>query len=138
MIVYANTCVGHRVVGSCRPCGEGVYGIVDHHGHTHLAYALEIPELPGQVQYELNIEKEGSLILSIKNPERPSPRFGGIPLKSKAQYEKDLQDKFLGRSFIPANPPNLLDYQGAEILLIGASDNLQQDLSETGKGGYHL
>lgn len=119
---------------AARPCGEGVYGLVTHHGHTHLAYALEMPQLPGEVQHAMNIEKEGSLIISIKNPEKPGPKWAGLPTESKAAYAEALHDKFLGRSFIPANPPSFLDYSGAEILLIGASDDLVKDLSQAGNG----
>src|SRR6266403_3072959 len=58
-----------------RPAGEGVYQLVSHDGrHAHLVYALELPEQPGEVQRELRVEKEASYILSVKNPQQPSPR----------------------------------------------------------------
>lgn len=46
--------------------GQGVYSIVDHGHHTHLAYELEIPEEPGVVQKQFCILKEGNYIISIK------------------------------------------------------------------------
>jgi len=41
---YETKTAGERDVYACRPAGEGYYGIVTHHGHTHLAYLLEEPQ----------------------------------------------------------------------------------------------
>src|SRR4051794_29742879 len=41
-----------------RPAGAARYVIVDHGGHTHLAYALASPPGPERVQRELNIRPE--------------------------------------------------------------------------------
>lgn len=46
----------------------GVYSIVDHGRHTHLAYELEIPKEPGDVQKHFCILKEGNYIINIKVP----------------------------------------------------------------------
>jgi hypothetical protein len=37
--------------------GEGVYGIVEHKLHTHLAFVLELQHEPGEVQRCFNIPK---------------------------------------------------------------------------------
>lgn len=37
--------------------------------HTHLAYVLELPEDPGALQNEFNIQKEASFIITAKNPQ---------------------------------------------------------------------
>lgn len=45
----------------------GVYEIVDRGGRkTAIAYKLEIPQEPGEVQKELQIRQEASYTLSIK------------------------------------------------------------------------
>ena len=45
----------------------GVYEIVDRGGRrTSIAYKLEIPTEPGEVQKELQIRQEASYTLSIK------------------------------------------------------------------------
>src|SRR4051794_39792493 len=44
---YETTTRGIRVEQEARPAGEGRYAIVDHDGHTHLAYVLELPAEPG-------------------------------------------------------------------------------------------
>lgn len=63
---YDTSTRGHRVLEQARPCGHGVYGIVTKENRTYLAYVLEFPVLPAQVQISLNIKKEGSYLLIIK------------------------------------------------------------------------
>jgi len=125
---YPTKTRGERVQPSARPAGEGVYALVRHGNHTHLAYALELPESLGEVQQELNIEKEASYIVSIKNPEKPSPPGAGLGEELKTEYPQQLQEKFRGRRFLPADPPELLDYPGAEVLFIGASEDVSEEL----------
>jgi hypothetical protein len=50
---YVTETRGERVQPAARPAGEGVYAIVRHDDHTHLAYALELPAAPGEVQRAL-------------------------------------------------------------------------------------
>jgi hypothetical protein len=40
--------------------------ITTHNGHSHLAYITTAPKEPGTVQEAFNIDKEASLIISIK------------------------------------------------------------------------
>ncbi len=113
---------------SARPAGEGVYAIVRHGNHTHLAYALELPDEPDEVQRELHIEKEGMYLLSIKNPEASSPPGVGLDPERKADLPAELQERFGGRRFAPADPPDFLDYGGAELLLMGSAEDHELDL----------
>ena len=50
---YETKTRGERHVSPARPAGEGVYALVRHDDHTHLAFALELPQHPGQVQRDL-------------------------------------------------------------------------------------
>src|ERR1017187_6255441 len=52
-----------------RPAGEGVYALVRHGNHTHLAYVLELPPHPGEVQKAFNIQPEDRFVVAVKNPE---------------------------------------------------------------------
>lgn len=119
---------GERLWPAARPAGEGVYAIVRHGDHTHLAYALELPAEPGDVQRALNIVREGSFIVSVKNPEAPSPPGLGHDESRRAKYPKTLRERFGDRRFIDLDPPDLLNYEGAEILLIGASGDVAGEL----------
>lgn len=125
---YETKTRGKRKKPAARPAGEGVYAIVRHDDHTHLVYALELPKKPGKVQHELDIEAEASYLVSVKNPEKSSPRRAGLSAGQKAEYPKRLQERFKDRRFIPVDPPDFLNYEGAELLLIGASEDLSEEL----------
>ncbi|OLB97967.1 MAG: hypothetical protein AUH30_09250 [Candidatus Rokubacteria bacterium 13_1_40CM_68_15] len=125
---YTTKTRGERQRPAARPAGEGVYAIVRHVDHTHLAYALELPPKPGEVQRVLNIGEEGSYIISVKNPDTPSPPGMGLDEARRATFPKDLEERFRGRRFIPVDPPDFLNYEGAEILLIGASQDVYEEL----------
>ncbi len=125
---YATKTRGVRHEPPARPAGEGVYRIVRHDGHTHLAYMLELPKKRRGVQEEFNIEKQASYIVSVANPERPSPRPAGLRLEKQATYSRRLQQKFRGRKFSELDPPDFLNKQGAEFLLISAAGDVKKDL----------
>lgn len=125
--VYDTKTRGQRELEAARPAGEGVYAIVRHGDHTHLAYTLELPKKPGEVQREFRIEDEASYIISVKNPQTPSPRGAGLKGESKAEYPKRLQELFEGRRFADAEP-DFLDFEGTELVLIGATENPLKEL----------
>ncbi|KMQ49947.1 hypothetical protein CHISP_3161 [Chitinispirillum alkaliphilum] len=124
---YETKTRGERYIEAARPAGEGVYKIISHGRHTHLAYVLELPQKPSNVQEELNIESEASYIISVKNPSKPSPPGVGLS-KGEAQFPKNLTEEFRGRRFSETDPPGFLDYQGAEFVLISASEDIKQEL----------
>lgn len=125
---YETKTRGKRELPAARPAGEGVYAFVQKGRSMHLAYALELPEKPREAQEELNIAPEGSLVLSVKNPEKGSPRAAGLKEEQKADYPKSLQREFGGRRFAPTDP-RLLDYEGAEFIMIGAREDVTEDLA---------
>jgi hypothetical protein len=109
---------------AARSLGEGVYRIIRHGGHTHLAYAIHLPEETEEVREAFGIEKEASYILTIRNPEAGAVRAAGLQPAKKAKYPKHLRELFKGREFIDADPLDFLDNEGTEFLLIPASENL--------------
>jgi hypothetical protein len=106
----------------------GVYEIVRHEKHTHLAYALELPRTPGPVQRAFDIRKAASIIVTVKNPEADSPPEAGLPEYRKPEYPKQLVEKFGDRRFVDPDPPDFLDYPGAELVLVGAHADPQREL----------
>jgi hypothetical protein len=126
--VYETKTRGLRVEPEARPAGEGRYALVDHDGHTHLAYALELPRRRGPVQKAFRIEREASYILAIRNPASSAPPGAGLPTRRRADYPRELLELFGHRRFVPANPPELLDYEGAEIVLIGGARDAEREL----------
>ncbi len=121
---YETKTRGERFKPATRPCGEGIYCIVKHGSNTYLPYKLELPKKTGEVQRELNIEPESSYIISIKN-QAITPTQSG----KAASFPKNLQEKFRNLRFIPVDPTTLLNYQDAELLLIGAHKNIEDELN---------
>ncbi|RWR84230.1 hypothetical protein CKAN_01302400 [Cinnamomum micranthum f. kanehirae] len=127
---------GHRRKPPARALGKGVYRILRHYKSkkmdTHLIYKLELrPEdKKDEPQESLNIEREGSFIIQIKNPEQETfKRFPGLQKsKRRAVFPAHLQGVFGQRGYAPADPPDLLNYEGCEFLLIAASDDIDEEL----------
>ena len=119
---YETRTRGERALPAARPAGEGVYAIVYRKDQAHLMYALELPDEPDDVQKQLRIAPEASFALSIKNPEQGAPTAAGLQADQAADYPQALQERFRGRRFDHEHP-KLLDYAGAEIVLIGARTN---------------
>jgi hypothetical protein len=104
---------------AARPAGEGVYALVRRGEALHLAYDLELPETGGPVQKALKIAPKASFVISVRNPEKGAPRSVGRGREDQPDYPKGLQEEFRNRRFASGDP-RLLDYEGAEILLVGA------------------
>lgn len=128
---YSTSTRGERQVAEARPAGEGRYSLVAHDDHTHLVYALELPRRPGSVQAELDIQPEASYIVVAKNPEMPSRPGVGLSADRRTHLPDRLQRRFDRLRFIPADA-DLLNQAGIEFVLIGASDDVEQEL------GIHL
>ncbi|XP_009775895.1 uncharacterized protein [Nicotiana sylvestris] len=134
---YDTSTRGHRVVAPARAVGEGIYRILRHNPgkrmHTHLVYKLEFPaeDEKNEPQEELNIKREGSFLIQIKNPDlhgSGKTQFRGLQNKRKATFPAHLQGEFGQLRYHPADPPDFLNYEGCEFLLISASDDIEEEL----------
>lgn len=140
---YETATRGNRVKPAARPLAEGVYRILRHYPnsegkekgkgkamHTHLVYKLELPrpEEKQEPQDAMNVEPEGSLIIQIKNPEQAAPPNTGLQSKRKATFPAHLQGQIGSHRFVAADPPDFLNYEGCEFILISASDNIDAEL----------
>ncbi|MDP8907241.1 MAG: hypothetical protein M3M88_06950 [Thermoproteota archaeon] len=108
---------------TARPVGAGKYVIVRHQNHAEIAYILETPEKPGEAQQELGIEKEASYIISVINPKQPSP--SGYPSAEESpNYPEEVLKEFdKNENFVSlAKDTKLINYQNAQIILIGARE----------------
>ncbi|BGO92225.1 hypothetical protein NBRC10512_000957 [Rhodotorula toruloides] len=99
--------------------------------HTYFAYEIAVPHEMGEVQEALHIQHEGAFTLQVKNPEAPStnPAVGNQPASKHPQFPPEYK-KLFHTKFIPASPPELLDYPGAELLLIPSKHEAVQDIGE--------
>lgn len=125
---YETKTRGVRVQPPARPAGEGRYLIADHDGHTHVATALELPPRPGAVQRRLGILERCNYIVAVRNPDVEVPRGAGLPPERRANFPPELRERFGDRRFAPLDPPAFLDYEGAEIVLIGTAANPEREL----------
>jgi hypothetical protein len=125
---YETKTRGVRHVPPVRPAAEGIYALVRHGNHTHLAYVLELPRRQGPAERELNIEREASYVIAVRNPETPRPPGTGLDPERDAEFPKKLKEKFGGRRFAPVDPPDFLNYEGAELVFIGASEDPEREL----------
>ena len=117
---------------AARPVGAGKYVIVRHQKHAEIAYFLETPDMPGDAQEELGIEKEASYIISVINPKTPVPE--GFP---SAEEHPKYPDKVLKEFDENENftslfaDTQLIDFPNAQVILIGAregKDIIKHDL----------
>ncbi|HJS64038.1 MAG TPA: hypothetical protein VJ767_04165 [Nitrososphaeraceae archaeon] len=126
---YTTKTKGKRRVSAAHPAGEGKYSIINHEGHTELAYILELPEVPGPTQTEFEIKKEASYIVSVKNPEVFIPGYEVFSKDRKPKYPRQIKEKFGERRWINVDDPQILDYENTQLLLIGArKENVEEEL----------
>lgn len=125
---YQTKTRGRQHLSASRPVGEGVYRILRHGDHTHLVYALELPRKTGPAQKAFKIEQEASYIISVKNPEGGGKPQAGLSEERQADYPRKLQEEFRGRKFADLDPPDFLNHEGCEFLLIPASDDVKEEL----------
>ncbi|KAF2590153.1 hypothetical protein F2Q70_00040133 [Brassica cretica] len=137
---YQTKTRGHRHKPPARAVGEGIYRILRHKPtptrkhHTHLVYKLEFPSRTEkhEPQESMNIEPEGSFLIQVRNPEQGrggrGSEFRGLKRKRKAQFPAHLQAHLGHTRFGAADPPDFLNYEGCEFLLISASDDIEEEL----------
>lgn len=152
--------IGTRHEGAARLVARGGYAIVNSDGktpsqrETHLGYHVSHPPPAdlGDVQTSLGIFSASSFILQVKNP--LAPATGPQQAHSKpAEYPDWIMSDVFGKPkgkgqskgresyglrFASCETTELLDYKGAELLLIAARDGeegLETSLGEgRGKG----
>jgi hypothetical protein len=108
---------------AARPVGEGKYAIIKHQNHAELAYVLELPNEPGEAQKELGIEKEASYVISVINPK--IPKQSNLPTTEEPpKYPHEVLNEFNDtENFVSlSRDTKFIDYQNAQIILIGARE----------------
>ncbi|KAI0784928.1 hypothetical protein C8Q75DRAFT_337222 [Abortiporus biennis] len=158
---YETKTRGTRHQGPARLAGRGAYAIVNADARvpsdreTHLGYHLSHPnpEHFGEVQEVLGIHPASSFVIQVKNPLAPNTGAGrvGLPASRKAEFpdyimrevygvqkggEHTRGRESYGLRFASVERKEMLDYEGAELLLIAArsgEEGLEQSLGE-GRG----
>lgn len=76
---YVTKTAGARHKPQATPVAEGVYAMTSTGRDSHLAYMLTLPEELDEVLEALALEKQGSFIMSTKNPKYPGPANARLP-----------------------------------------------------------
>ena len=114
---------GQRTRPWVRVAGEGRYVIARHGADTHLAYALDRPERPGEVQEALHLAPRGNFLVWVQAPTAPSEvRFHGRP-----HYPPRLESRLIEEQ-VPVDPSDFLDYRHTQVLLLAADSDVEQEL----------
>ena len=87
-----------------------------------LGYRLELPAEPGPVQRTLNIAPAARYHLQVRDPRTSGSPQAGLREERRPDLPEELQERFGGRRWIPADVP-FLDREGTELLLIGAAED---------------
>jgi hypothetical protein len=119
---------GVRVEPAARPVAEGRYAIVEHDDHTHFVYVLELPDQPGPAQDVFHVRREASYVMAVRDPAAGTPPRTGPRPRQRAAYPPELRVLFRNRRFTFVTDPRLLDYEGAELVLIGAAEDVESEL----------
>jgi len=117
---YETKTRGERETSEAIPVGSGRYGIVSHNDATQLAWRLVSPERPGKAQEALRIEDEAHCIIAVRNPSVEVPGFPD----EKPDYPEDLARRFADERWIDVSDPRLLDYENAQLVLIGGREDI--------------
>lgn len=121
---YETRTRGEREQPAVRPVGEAVYAVARVGRHTELAYVRSRPAETGDVQARVGFRDEASFVLAVKNPRSSSPPDAALPDDRGADLPDELLDRFEGRRWTAVDPPRFLDHPGTELLLIGATTDL--------------
>jgi hypothetical protein len=120
-VVYETKTKGTRKQSEAIPAGAGRYALIEADGSTRLAYRLTAPDKPREVQKEFGIESEASYVISVRNPAIDVPGFPD----PKPDYPKKLREKFADERWIDISDPKLLEYENAQLVLIGAEKSVE-------------
>lgn len=128
-VSYETARQGDRLSPEAIPAGAGLYAIVRQGDATQLAVRLVTPEQPGDAQQSLGIRSEASYVIAVRNP---AVQVEGFPDESP-DYPQALAERFADERWIDVVDPRLLDYEHAQLVLIGAMDTLDHLDVDLGK-----
>ncbi|KAG2338347.1 hypothetical protein BDR05DRAFT_1043135 [Suillus weaverae] len=149
---YETRTRGTRHTPPVRLAGRGVYATINSQGNvpsrnaTHLGYHLSHPTELGNVQKALGIQIASSFVIQVKNPkaETQAAQRVGLPKSRRAIYSEDIMKHVFGRGekgrspiglrFANCNCIELLDHEGAELLLIPARTGTEGNDQSLGNG----
>ncbi len=112
---YKTITRGQRLQPEAYLLAKGHYSIIYDGKQTLLCYDLKNINTPSRLTASLNLASHGKYILSVKNPDVNVSKSS----RQIANYPAELKKIFKDLHFIPANPIDLINYNNAQLVLIG-------------------
>lgn len=114
---------------------------------THFGYHISHPRELSDVQDSLGISKAASFVLQVKNPLAPASAPQQAHTKG-AEYPTEILHEVFGKGgdkgresyglrFVSCEMTELLDYKGAQLLLIAATGGEEGLETSLGEGRGH-
>lgn len=94
---------------------------------------LTLPDEPHDVQKAFNIDKQASIVINVKNPDKGSPPGTGLPTKQKAEFPEELMKTFMDRRFTPLETSEYLNYNNCQLVLVGGTEDVKGELGKVGQ-----
>ncbi|MGH9456066.1 MAG: hypothetical protein ACRD2J_00305 [Thermoanaerobaculia bacterium] len=144
---YMTKTRGERHLPECRRFADGVYTLESHGTHTHLLWRLDPARHRSGPAAELAAESEADFIVAVVNPATLEAIEIDIERGEEAEarlhlvtpFPRRLQDRFGDRRFTTLDPPEFLDYEGAELIFIAVPKKSRRrvkvERAELGKAG---
>ncbi|KAI0130381.1 hypothetical protein BJ170DRAFT_593893 [Xylariales sp. AK1849] len=120
---YVTKTAGTRHTPAATPVGEGIYAITTTGRESHLAYILTLPHELSEVQEEIGLRKQGSFILSTRNPEYEAPAYARLP--QDPDFPPEVKEEFRALRWMPTKPKHL-DFANTQFLLVGESSGIEK------------
>ncbi|KAF4604991.1 hypothetical protein EYR40_003774 [Pleurotus pulmonarius] len=149
---YETKTRGTRHEEPSRLAARGVYAIVNNEpsvpskAETHLGFFISHPKDMGEVQEALGIQKASSFVLQVKNPLAPNTSGVRTPSSKQVSYPNSIMKSVFGQGtkgresyglrFVDCQTIELLEHEGAELLLIasrGGEEGVEASLGD-GRG----
>jgi hypothetical protein len=111
--------ISTSIIPATQPIAEAAYAITSNGRESHLAYSIDQNTTSEELQIEFGLRHEGSFICLVKNPSAPG--LANATLDNPAGYPEGIQKKFGNLRWMPLEP-ELLNYQNAQLLLIGEGE----------------
>eukprot|EP01114_Cavostelium_apophysatum_P019286 TRINITY_DN6172_c0_g1_i1.p1 TRINITY_DN6172_c0_g1~~TRINITY_DN6172_c0_g1_i1.p1 ORF type:complete len:275 (-),score=57.82 TRINITY_DN6172_c0_g1_i1:9-833(-) len=106
---------GEEALKAATEVAEGCYSIDAADGHTYLSYTVHFPEELNNEARSLNIEQQGSLHISVKNPQSLAAKVETEG--DETLYPEKVLDELPEEKRLVAVESKLLDFEGAQIAL---------------------
>lgn len=121
---YETATMGERHQPAARPVASGTW-LLERAGRSTV---LELSVTPAreddqELLDQLRIEPEQRLVINVKNPRVRSD--AGLDEEERADLPEDLQARFDGNRWAPADPIEFLDHVGVEFVLVRADESGQ-------------